>query len=408
MKSNSWRIVALAFMSAMMQACAAPGAAPQIAPASVAELSHHARTANYEYQTLFSFHGYDGAGPAGAMIYYHGKLYGTTEYGGAYTEGTVFTLTPAGAETVIHSFGAPYDGSEPHARLTVFNGVLYGTTYNGGAYGGGTVFSITTDGRERVIYSFGQSAEAPANPSAGLTVLNGALYGTTSAGGYYSEGTVYAITVSGQLTVLHKFVNGGYKKKDGANPLCDLTAWNGILYGTTEYGGVNLGGIFFSVTISGTERVLYSFPARRYDGESPEAGLILFNGRLYGTTSGGGAGFDDAGTIYSMTAKGREHEIFNFQPFKEYGYGADTELVPESGMFYGTMPQDGGNGDGSGTVYAVSPSGSAATVVHVFGSPPDGAKPLTGLTDVRGRLYGTTSIGGGVSDSGTVYKITVK
>jgi uncharacterized repeat protein (TIGR03803 family) len=399
------RILVFSLISGTIQGCAAQRFTPDAAPSPDLQRVRPGSSSGYQYDTIFSFHGYDGAGSAAALIYYKGKLYGTTESGGAYARGTVFSVTPAGVENVIHSFGVSYDGSDPEAGLCVLNGVLYGTTFSGGAYDGGTVFSVMPDGTERVLYSFGKSGEAPANPTAGLTVLNGVLYGTTSSGGIYNNGTVFAITPAGQLTVLHKFNYGGYHKKDGDYPAAGLAAWNGDLYGTTESGGVNEQGIVFSITTAGTERVLYSFPARRFDGENPEAGLIVFDGLLYGTTSSGGTGFDDAGTVFSLTAKGREHLIFNFQPFKEYGFSADTALVPARGTFYGTMPEGGANS--SGTLYSVTPSGSA-TLVHVFGSPPDGAKPLAGLTNVRGTLYGTTSIGGGVADSGTVYRLIVK
>ena len=46
-----------------------------------------------------------------------GNLYGTTEYGGSGT-GTVFKVTPAGAETVLYSFSsANGDGAYPRAGL---------------------------------------------------------------------------------------------------------------------------------------------------------------------------------------------------------------------------------------------------------------------------------------------------
>jgi uncharacterized repeat protein (TIGR03803 family) len=55
----------------------------------------------------------------------------------------VFKLSPAGTETVLHSFTGP-DGLNPEAGLVQDPaGNLYGTTCCRGAYGGGVVFKLT-------------------------------------------------------------------------------------------------------------------------------------------------------------------------------------------------------------------------------------------------------------------------
>jgi uncharacterized repeat protein (TIGR03803 family) len=82
---------------------------------------------------------------AGLVIDAQGNLYGTTFGGGTLSKGTVFKLTPAGTETVLHSFTAgTTDGTQPYAGLVRDGqGNLYGTTHAGGAHGKGTVFKIT-------------------------------------------------------------------------------------------------------------------------------------------------------------------------------------------------------------------------------------------------------------------------
>jgi uncharacterized repeat protein (TIGR03803 family) len=73
-------------------------------------------------------------------------------------------------------------------------GTLYGTTAGGGFYGKGTVFSMTLTGTdEKVLYSFGHGSDG-ATPLAGVIDVKGTLYGTTSAGGKYGDGTVFALT----------------------------------------------------------------------------------------------------------------------------------------------------------------------------------------------------------------------
>jgi uncharacterized repeat protein (TIGR03803 family) len=107
--------------------------------------------------------------------------------------GTVFSVTKGGSEKVLHrfSFGSG-DGALPSAGLIDVNGTLYGTTEEGGTYGAGTVFSISTSGAENVLHSFG-GALAGGFPGAGLVDV-GTLYGTTESGGTSGKGTVFALT----------------------------------------------------------------------------------------------------------------------------------------------------------------------------------------------------------------------
>ena len=57
--------------------------------------------------------------------------------------GTVFSITTAGKEKVLHSFGGGTDGVGPFAGLIDVKGTLYGTTEQGGAYFYGAVFALT-------------------------------------------------------------------------------------------------------------------------------------------------------------------------------------------------------------------------------------------------------------------------
>jgi uncharacterized repeat protein (TIGR03803 family) len=197
---------------------------------------------------------------------------------------------------VLHSFGGSGDGSVPIAGLLKFNGTLFGTTYAGGASGDGTIFSITPSGTETVLHSFGGTTNDGVFPYAGLLNVKGTLYGTTYYGGTNSYGIVFSITPSGTETVLHSFA--GYNQGDGLEPEAGLINIKGTLYGTTSGGGANCCGTVFSITPSGTETVLHSFGGSG-DGAYPYAGLINVNGTLYGTTARGGANND--GTVFSLT-----------------------------------------------------------------------------------------------------------
>jgi uncharacterized repeat protein (TIGR03803 family) len=86
------------------------------------------------FATLVNFDGPDGANPyAGLVQASDGNFYGTTGYGGANGEGTVFKITPAGTLTTLHSFDGS-DGANPYAALVqASDGNFYGTTSSGGA-----------------------------------------------------------------------------------------------------------------------------------------------------------------------------------------------------------------------------------------------------------------------------------
>ena len=195
----------------------------------------------------------DGAAPTN-LIQVKGMLYGTTFAGGYDNDGIAFALDPVtGAETVLHTFGGVGDGTEPEAGLNSLNGTLYGTTAYGGAHQEGTVFSLDPKTRtETVLYSFCGCGDG-AVPRAGLTEVGGVLYGTTSESGVHHDGTVFALDPkTGTETVLYSFCSrshGRHTCLDGGNPVAGLTKRKGRLYGSTLNGGRGGAGVVFSVGI---------------------------------------------------------------------------------------------------------------------------------------------------------------
>jgi uncharacterized repeat protein (TIGR03803 family) len=189
--------------------------------------------------------GTDGAYPSAGLLNIKGTLYGTTFEGGASGGGTVFSVDAGkGTETVLHSFecctGA--DGGYPLADLVNVKGTLFGTTYGGGnvtgctgGQGCGTVFSITTAGAESVVYAF-RGGKDGAGPQAGLVSVKGSLYGTTGGQGTdgANAGTAFAInTKTGKEAVIYSFQGD----PDAAMPTANLIDVDGTLFGTAEEGG---------------------------------------------------------------------------------------------------------------------------------------------------------------------------
>ncbi|MBV8067116.1 MAG: hypothetical protein JO113_03985 [Candidatus Eremiobacteraeota bacterium] len=406
---------ALSACCAAMAACSQTTDLSRLQYTPTAKGAPHRAGGPQSYQVLYSFGAVpDGEYPNAGVINVGGTLYGTTFSGGAYSCvsggcGTVFSVTTAGTEKVLHSFGINRrDGTYPSADLVDVGGKLYGTTYSGGAYrcakyGCGTVFKISTNGMKKILYRFAGSDGA--DPAAGLIDVGGTLYGATNKGGAYSCsgagcGAVFSITTEGAEKVLYSFGNGS----DGTYPAADLINVGGTLYGTTELGGAYEAGTVFSITPGGTEKVLHSF-GRGRDGANPSAALIDVGGRLYGTTVFGGAyacnGFPGCGTVFSITIGGTEKVLHSF------GNGSDGEtpfgaLIDVGGTFYSTTSSGGAYSNG--TVFSIT-KGGTEKVLYSFGKGRDGAGPVAGLVNMGGTLYGTTGSGGAYG-YGTVFSIT--
>ncbi len=195
----------------------------------------------------------DGALPWGRLLMdASGNLYGTTRGGGTYGLGTVFKVSSTGAGTVLHSFGpsGSGDGDSPLGGLVAdAAGNLYGTTQSGGAHSEGTVFEVTPAGVETVLYSFASLVGAADGgvPDAGLVMdADGNLYGTTVSGGpQHTSGVVFRLDPSGALHVIYNF---GSQPNDGVSPMGRLLIdSSGDIFGTDNAGGSSNTGTVFEI-----------------------------------------------------------------------------------------------------------------------------------------------------------------
>jgi uncharacterized repeat protein (TIGR03803 family) len=287
---------------------------------SVFELSPPASgSTGWTATVLYSFSGgADGKHPfAGLVFDSAGNLYGTTEQGGD-GYGVVFELSPTTgggwSETVLYTFTGAADGREPQYGSLVFDsaGNLYGTTTYGGAYSEGVAFELSPPAggsgvwTETVLHAFGSSSGDGAYPAGVILGPGGNLYGTTSGGGTASSGTVFELSLSPPAEQVLLAFNGA----DGVNPYWPL-AFDaaGNLYGVSSGGDPGAGaGLVFELSppasgsSSWTEMVLYGFTGGS-DGGGPAAGVIRdASGNLYGTTDAGGG--NGAGVVYELAVSG--------------------------------------------------------------------------------------------------------
>ncbi len=378
----------------------------------------------YTEKVLYTFAGYpgDGATPyAGLIMDGSGNLYGTTSYGGASNNGTVFELVNSSGtytEKVLYSFtGSDGDGATPYAGLIMDgSGNLYGTTVDGGTTFNGTVFELVNSSRtytEKVLYSFTGYAGDGSSPDAGVIMdASGNLYGTSNGDGN-NGGTVFELVNSSGTYSEQGLFSFTVSSSQGWYPYAGLIMdGSGNLYGTTSSGGAsNNGTVFELVNSSGTyiEKVLYTFAGYPGDGADPKAGLIMDgSGNLYGTTAVGGAG--DDGTVFELVNSSgtyTEKVLYSFTGDRDGATPYGGLIMDGSGNLYGTTSY--GGTAFNGTVFELVNSSGTYTekVLYSFtGSDGDGANPYAGLImDGSGNLYGTTSSGGGSNQDGTVFEL---
>ena len=428
--------------------------------------------------TLYSFPGEEGAFPEAGLVINNGSLFGTTYAGGTAGWGTVFELSPptppatAWTFTQLYSFTGGSDGANPRASL-VFSthGVIFGTTEQGGQYGYGSIFSLTlTSGTWvfQTVYSFegapaGCGASGPicdgAYPEAGLvqSPKSGLFYGTTYGGGSAGYGTVFQLTPPAPPSItwtekpLWSFLGS---PSDGANPLAGVTFTSkGALFGTTYAGGGVGWGTVFELTQSAgvwSESVLHSFNGAPSsagggsacgtsgdptpcDGGAP-AGNVLVNattGVLTGTTTLGGnptacnqINYEQGcGTVFQLTppvapsTTWTESLIYIFGPPQSATLPSFNLASPPAGTpIFGTAFTGASSASlcfpesytGCGMVYMLrAPTPPATTwtfnTLAVF-SGGNGGGP-NGVLLQPGILYGTTYEGGIAGGYGTVFQL---
>jgi uncharacterized repeat protein (TIGR03803 family) len=156
--------------------------------------------------------------------------------------------------------GSGSDGGYPSSDLVAdANGALYGTLYTGPGsgctFGCGGVFKLTppaahsTAWTESTLYAF-KGGKDGASPTTGHLAFNrqGDLFGTTPIGGAVSDGTIFRLTPVGKTSrwteaVIHSFSAA----PDGSSPQGGVTLVSGLLYGTTTKGGASGAGTVFQI-----------------------------------------------------------------------------------------------------------------------------------------------------------------
>ncbi len=163
----------------------------------------------------------DGGAPGGSLI----QASDSNFYGMTTNSGRIFELTKAGVYTNLHTFNSSTDGYNPMGSLIQGgDGSLYGTCSDGGLNSAGTIFKMSLSGTFKTLRSLNNLSDGRMPKGSLLQGPDGMLYGTTSIGGTYNNGTVFKITTAGALTVLRNM----NIVTDGGN------AYGGLIFGVVN------------------------------------------------------------------------------------------------------------------------------------------------------------------------------
>jgi len=260
----------------------------------------------------------DGGSPQASLVQgADGSFYGVTDFAGSGNSGVIFKVTSDGTYSMIHQFrdgSVSNDGADPQtALIQASDRNFYGTTVSGGSAGLGTVFSMTPQGTVTILHSFGDGSvfNDGKSPSSSLCQgIDGNFYGATRYGGSQQLGTIFKMTPQGSVTILHNFGDGTVGNDRTSVLVSDLNLIpgpDGNIYGAIENGGSNNKGMLFQISPQGTMLVLHSFGdgSISNDGFFPNDYLFLSpDGNFYGLTNGGGAGgISGNGVLFKFTVQ---------------------------------------------------------------------------------------------------------
>jgi uncharacterized repeat protein (TIGR03803 family) len=327
-----------------------------------------------------------------------GNFYGVTST-------MVYKMTTAGVVTTIHTFVSP--DVQPLSNLyQASDGSLYGTILLCALSGNrGCVYKVSTAGVYKNVYGFADPTGS--SPCTGMIQgKDGKLYGATDGGRPLNEGNIYKVTTAGVNTGLHDFnsvTDGGCNPGAGGFPVVSLLqVTDGNFYGTNYGGALANNGSIYKLTPANVFSV-FLFPADNSDGNQPYTTLIQHtNGLVYGTSNGGGA--NSVGTFFSVATG--DAPFLKLEPIETSGnVGASVGMFGQG--FDGTsVVKFGGVAATSvtltGTTYltAVVPAGAHTGTVTVT----TGATTLTSpqMYKVKPKILNFTPTSGHIAQLVTI------
>ena len=349
-----------------------------------------------------------------------GNFYGaaqvSSEGSSAPNGGTVFSLTPAGKFTLLHTFTAGTNKNYPNGNLPGLltlgsDGKIYGTTLYGGINGcngycgDGVLYRVNKDGSGfQILHKFCSQANCTDGSAAvgGLKLgTDGNLYGTSLYGGTNQGGTIFRVTPSSGA---YKVVFNFDFSTSGIYPSNFTVASDGTFYGLSSGSSSQLLFHYTEATRALTT-VPLNFPL--FNGLPSHGGMLTFgsNGNFYGLyTVYGVSGIG----VFEVDVDGSNLQLFPFYNTIEGGGTPQSMIVASDGNLW---VADYNGSSGYGDIISLSPTdGTLLQTFKPFGaSAAVGAYPAGVIQTSDGLLWGSTYSYGNASKDhfadGTVFKL---
>jgi len=332
----------------------------------------------------------------------NGKVYGMTQQGGDYYDGTLFEfdLQTKEINVKIH-FESATKGSFPLGGLTeASDGRMYGVTLQGGTHDLGVLYVYDPATNIFAVLKHFDGVGIGANPhNSPIQAANGKLIGTTRIGGTADLGTVYEYDIASNIVTKKHDFDGAATGSFPYDKFCLAT--NGIYYAMTSAGGINdMGALVEFDQVSGvlTKKLDFNGTYGRY----PTGALVQFSdGYLYGKTTYGGLENDGVLFKYDPNTSTFTKLLDFYEEFGESAYDGLT-ITPEGKLMGVTWK--GGLAQ-NGVLFEFTPStGIYQQLIHFRYSDIGGLPQCSLIEASDGLVYGTTT-SGGVNSWGIIFRI---
>ncbi len=292
----------------------------------------------WEFEGVYHFGNWinTGGGPqAGLMLASNGMMYGLA-MGGTYADGVLYLFNPNTEDvTVLYSFDDQVTSHTSNTFTNVVeasNGKIYGVTYLGGLSEDGILFEydLATSTFSK-IHDFQENLTGENPSSTPIQAANGKIYGVTEKGGQFDMGVIYEFDpITSVMSVVINF--------DGTNkgfyPIGTLLEYeDNILYGITQAGGADGEGVLYMFDAeSGIFSKKVNFSGSTSGSFSQSSLMLASDGLIYGSTQMGG--LNDFGGVFSYDPG--TNIMTNLYSFSSYAdrprYGALLEVDSDYGV----------------------------------------------------------------------------
>lgn len=320
------------------------------------------------------------------------------------SNGFLFSTDSTGQNLQVkYDFPVTVFGALPgNLEMMPYNGKLYGTTTRGGVNDYGTIFEF--DPLTKIYtkkFDFGPVAATGGTPRGSLLMYNGRFYGLAADNGVNGSGVLFEWDPATNVYTKKFDFTGNGGSYPGASPQNSLRFANGKMYGTTNGGGASgIGTVFEWDPVTNTSRSIVELNVT--NGWGFYNNVTCYNNKVYVTSTRGGT--NDFGTLLMIDPAlpiGSNTTIIRHFGFADGAQGGNNEMIVYNNKLYGCMTSYGSNF--AGTLFELDPMGNVFTKLAEFTGAGTGSSP-------QGKLvaYGTKFLGlcssGGVNNTGTVFE----